>query len=468
MSFFRIVLGFIRQRLFAAVLTASSVAVGVALVAAILALRLESERAFSQKDTGFEVIVGAKGSPLQLVLNTMYHLGSPNGNVPLAVYEQLRTDKRVTAMLPMVFGDNVGGYKVIGTTPEFFTEFRYRKNVGVQVAQGKPFEKNYQVVIGTEVAQRLALRVGDSVTIRHGLAETTEGAHDHGKMPVVGILAPTQTAIDKGVYSTMYTVWDIHYHEYEEAQEEAEEAAAKARGEAVPEHKHEHHDHDGKHEHHDHDKDHDHKHDHDGKHEHHDHDEEHEHEHNHKIPAEWTTVTAMAVKLKSPIFYESFIRSVNEGTAAQAAMPIREIMALFQIVGNVNGVLLGISYLVILIGIFSILVSLYITLNERRREIAILRSLGARRQTIFLLILSESVMIAFAGAIVGIGLSQFGLFLAQDRLKASIGGNLTFAPFYTFDVWLLAGVVGLSALVALLPAIKAYRTDVAQNLTPLS
>ncbi|MCU0427844.1 MAG: ABC transporter permease [Candidatus Kapabacteria bacterium] len=452
MSFFRIVLGFLRQRLFASLLTAASVAVGVALVAAILALRLESERAFSQKDTGFEVIVGAKGSPLQLVLNTMYHLGSPNGNIPLAVYEQLRADKRVSAMLPMVFGDNVGGYKVIGTAPEFFTTFRYRKNIGIQMAEGKPFEKNYQVVIGTEVAQRLALRVGDSVTIRHGLAESAEGAHEHGKMPIVGILAPTQTAIDKGVYSTMETVWDIHYHEYEEAQEEAEAAAAKARGEAVPEHKHEHHDHDGEH-----------------KHEHHDHEGEHDHEHHdHAIPPEWTTVTAMAVKLKSPIFFESFIRSVNEGTAAQAAMPIREIMALFEIVGNVNGVLLGISYLVIVIGVFSILVSLYTTLNERRREIAILRALGARRQTIFLLILSESVMIALVGGVVGIGLSQLGLYLAQDRLKASIGGNLTFAPFYTFDAWLLAGVIGLSALVALLPAIKAYRTDVARNLAPLS
>ena len=191
-------------------------------------------------------------------------------------------------------------------------------------------------------------------------------------------------------------------------------------------------------------------------------------EHTHAIPPEWTTVTALAVKLKSPIFFESFIRSVNEGTAAQAAMPIREIMALFQIVGNVNGVLLGISYLVIVMGVFSILVSLYTTLNERRREIAILRSLGARRQTIFLLILSESVMIAFVGGALGLGLAQMGLWLAQDRLKASIGGNLTFAPFYIFDAWLLVGVIGLSALVACLPAIKAYRTDVARNLAPLS
>ncbi len=433
MSFFRIVLNFLRQRLFASTLTAASVAVGVALVASILALRLESERAFSQKDTGFEVIVGAKGSPLQLVLNTMYHLGTPVGNFPLESYEKLKTDRRVKYMLPMVFGDNVGGYKVIGTTPEFFTTFQYRKDTGIRVANGQPFTTNYQIVIGAEVAQNLRLKVGDSVTIKHGIQEGAPGEHDHGKMPIVGILAATQTAIDKGVFSTMYTVWDIHYHEYEEAQEAAEKAAGGGK------HEDEHHDHDAD-----------------------------EHEHTHTMPPEFTSVTAVAVKLKSPIFFEAFIRSVNEGTQAQAAMPIQEIMALFAIVGNINGVLLGISYLVIVIGAISIFVSLYNSLNERRREIAILRSLGARRSTILMLILSEAVSIGLLGGIAGILLARLGLRFAKEFLTKQIGNNLDFAAFYSFDAALLAGVVLLSAMVAVIPAMKAYRTDVAQNLAPLS
>jgi putative ABC transport system permease protein len=444
MRFFAIVLRFLQQRLFSSVLTAASVAVGVALVAAILALRVESERSFSQKDTGFEILIGAKGSPLQLVLNTMYHLGTPNGNVPLAVYERLSSDRRIKSMLPMVFGDNVGGYKVIGTTPEFFTSFQYRKGVSVQMAQGRPFAGNHQAVIGADVARALALKVGDSVTIRHGLAETDAGAHEHGKMPVVGILAATQTAIDKGVFATMETVWDIHYHEYEEAQEAAERAAAKERGEA----EHGKHDHDGEH-------------NHDGEY------DEHE-EHTHTIPPEWTTITAVVVKLKSPIFFESFMRSVNEGTQAQAVMPIREIMTLFAIVGNINGVLVGIAYMVVVIGVCSIVVSVYNTLNERRREIAILRSLGAHRWTILLLILAEAVMIALLGGIAGIAVAQLGLHAATDVLAAQIGNRLSFAFFYDFEAWLLAGVVLLAALVALVPAVKAYRTDVASNLAPLS
>ncbi len=448
----RILLRFLQQRAFASSLTAASVAVGVALVATIVALRLESERSFSQKDTGFEVVVGAKGSPLQLVLHTLYHIGTPVGNIPLAVYEQLQQDRRVQFMLPMVFGDNVGGFKVVGTTPDFFTRFQYRKGQSVALAQGRAFVEHGEVVLGAEVASTLRLRIGDSVTVKHGVQEQDPTAHEHGKLPVVGVLAPTQTAIDKGVYSTMYTVWDTHYHEYLEAQEAAEAANAPAEKKSQA---HDHHDHEGKH---DHDHESDHHHDHEGEHHHHDHD----------IPAEFTTITAMAVKLKSPVFFDSFIRTVNDGTQAQAAMPIREIMALFAVVGNVNSALLGISYLVIVLSAVALVVSLYNSLSERQREIAILRSLGARRGTIVVLVLAEAVAIGLAGASVGIVAARVGLRLAKQRIGAYIGNNVEFALLYNFDAWMVMGVVVLSAVVALLPAWKAYRTDVAEHLAPLS
>jgi len=457
----RILLRFLQQRAFASSLTAASVAVGVALVATILALRLESERSFSQKDTGFEVVVGAKGSPLQLVLHTLYHIGTPVGNIPLAVYEQLQKDRRVQFMLPMVFGDNVGGFKVVGTTPDFFTRFQYRKGQSVALAQGRAFAENGEVVVGAEVASTLRLRIGDSVTVKHGVQEQDLTAHEHGKLPVVGVLAPTQTAIDKGVYSTMYTVWDTHYHEYVEAQEAAEAANTPAEKKSQA---HDHHDHKGEHHHHDHEGKHDH--DHESDH-HHDHEGDHHH-HDHEIPAEFTTITAMAVKLKSPVFFDSFIRTVNDGTQAQATMPIREIMGLFAIVGNVNGVLLGISYLVIVLSAVALVVSLYNSLSERRREIAILRSLGARRRTVLVLVLAEAVAIALVGASVGMAAARVGLALAKQRIGAYIGSNVEFAPFYGFDAWLVAGVVVLSAVVALLPAWKAYRTDVAEYLAPQS
>lgn len=454
MNTFTLLLRFLRQRRIATTLTTLSVALGVALTASILTLRTESERAFSQKDTGFEVIVGAKGSPLQLVLNTMYHIGAPVGNIPLTDAEKLMRDKRVRFALPMVFGDNVGGLKVIGTTEDFFTTFEYRKDTHLSLTNGTAFRKNYEAVLGSEAAQILGKKVGDSITVRHGLEESEQGAHEHGKMPVVGILASSGTAIDKGVFMTMYTVWDTHYHEYAEQQEAAEKALAaqENQGKSEENKHHDDHDHEG-HNHEGHD---------------HDHDESEHNEHNHAIPPDFTTVTALVVKLKSPVFYDSFVRSVNDGTSAQAALPIREISSLFAIVGNVNGMLLGVSYLVILVAAMAIVAAMYNSLNERRREIAILRSLGAHRGTILRLILSEAAFIGFVGFCAGLLMSRMGIHWGKPMLERTVGTALDIHWFYGFDAWIGTGVVVLSVVVALIPAWQAYRTDVAQNLAPLS
>jgi putative ABC transport system permease protein len=260
-------------------------------------------------------------------------------------------------------------------------------------------------------------------------------------MPVVGILRSTSTAIDKGVFMTMYTVGDTHYHEYAEQQEAAEKALQQASGTAESNSKHDH-DHDA----HDHDAD----------------------EHTHEIPAEFTTITALVVKLKSPVFYDSFVRSVNDGTSAQAALPIREISGLFAIVGNVNGVLLGVSYLVILVAAMAIVAALYNSLNERRREIAILRSLGAHKRTILGLMLAEAGFIGAVGFLVGLLLARVGTYFGKSFAERVIGTRLDFAWLYSFDAWIGAGVVMLAIAVALVPAWQAYRTNVAENLAPVS
>jgi putative ABC transport system permease protein len=289
------------------------------------------------------------------------------------------------------------------------------------------------------------MKIGDSITVRHGLETNEQGAHDHGKMPVVGILNATQTALDKGVFMTMYTVWDVHYDEYHEQQEAAEQALAAQEGQknAKP-------------------------HENEGEGDKHNHHEEQAGEHTHAIPPDFTTVTALVVKLKSPVFYDSFVRSVNDGTSAQAALPIREISGLFSIVGNVNGMLLGVSYLVILVAAMAIVAAMYNSLNERRRELAILRSLGAHRRTTMGLMLAEAGFIGFAGVLVGLVLARCSFHFGKGALERVIGTRLELAWVYSFDVWIGAGVVALSVFVAFVPAWQAYRTDVAENLAPLS
>ncbi len=492
MTIWGILLRMLRQRAVATFLTAVTIAAGVALVAATLILREESERAFAQKETGFEILVGAKGSPLQLVLNSLYNVGPPVGNIAYGFLDSVKADPRVNLALPMVTGDNVLGYRVIGVASDFFTQFEFRRGENVKLAEGAAFTADYEAVIGADIAAAGDIRLNDVVTMTHGIVDEESQTHAHGQVRVCGVLEPTGTAIDRSVYTSLATVWDVHYVEYEEQRLAAEAAQAefaaeepdaddpevnkKIQGEAET-HDHSDHDHDhgqvdDVHDHADHDHDH-------GDHDHADHDHDHgDHAHHlhtapgekiaHEIPVEFQTISSVAVKLKSPIFFESFIRLINENSIAQATMPVREIQSLFAIVGNVNGILLAVSWLVIVIGALSIFVSIYNSLNERKREIAILRSLGARRRTIFGLIELEAMAIALCGSLAGIILAHLGLNFFGAEISARVGVNLDFALWYNFELLLMAGVVLLAALVACVPAWKAYRVDVAHNLAPIS
>mgnify|MGYP001547932642 CR=1 FL=1 len=429
MTFWGLLLRFVRQRWVTFVLTALSIAAGTTLVTGILLLREQSEETFSQKETGYEILVGAKGSPLQLVLNTMYHTGTPVGNISLDVLHRIEKDRRIGSFLPMVFGDNVQGYKVIGTTGQLFDGFEYRKGRAVQVQSGRRFTADYEAVIGSEVAATTGLRQGSTVIMAHGMQEEGE-KHDFHSVVITGILAPTHTAIDRGLYTTMRTVWDAHYHEYREQQEEADALLEEAEGGDAHEH------------------------------------EEHAAVADTTIPEDFTTITAIAVKLKSPVFFESFIRSINDGTTAQAVLPVREIAGLFAVVGNINGLLLAISWLVVVIGASSVFIAMYTSLKERRREIAVLRALGAHRRTVFALIVTAAVAAGLAGGVTGIVFAHGGLLLAAPWVPAQTGVPVSITGLYVFEGTVLLAVVVISAAVALLPAFKAYRVDVSQHLTP--
>lgn len=443
----------IQQRRVVFLLTALSIAAGTALVVGILLLHTASKQAFSQKDTGYEVVVGAKGSPLQLVLHTMFHIGTPVGNISHSVADKLLSDRRVRYALPMVFGDNVQGYKVVGTTAQFFDTFEYRKSHVVSVQKGARFQQDYEAVLGSEVAAKTGLQIGNSVVMVHGMHE--EGAaHEHRAIVITGILAPTHTALDRGIFTTMETVWDAHYREYREQQREAEALLEEADAESEEA--------EGKH--HDADK---------GEHHHHHHAGEGGHHHHEgdsdmpaSIPDDFTTITSIAVQLKSPIFFESFVRAVNEGTTAQAALPMREIAGLFAVVGNINNVLLALSWSVIVVGAFSMFIAMYTSLHERRREMAILRSLGAHRRTVFALVLVEAAATGVVGALAGVCISHLVLLLAAPYVQTAIGVPLEAGNIHGFEFTVIAGVVGIAMAVALLPAVQVYRVDVADSLAP--
>ena len=411
MNTLRIVYKNIKQRSLSSMLTILSVLLGVGLVTAILILKNESEDAFNQAATGYEIIVGPKGSSLQLTLSTVYQIGLPIQNMPIKVYDLLKNDKRVRLAIPYVFGDNYKNFRITGTVSELFSEFEYKKGIRYKLDEGSFFSNDFEAVIGKEVADKTGLKTGDTFSGSHGI-ETYEGASEHSekKFKVTGILSRTFTPSDRIIFVSMNSVWELHNHENENNGSE-------------------------------------------------DH---------HIISDSMKTISAVLLKLKSPVFFDLLRRQINEnkyeGINAQAVLPLFEIKQLFDIIGNINSVILVIAYLVIFTAAVSILVSIYNSMNERMREIAIMRSLGARRFLIMKIIIFEGMFLSAAGALLGCIAGHAAVFFLQEKISGLSGIKISGFVFSMFEVYLITGTIILGIIVSIIPAVKAYRTDVSKNL----
>lgn len=449
MNIFTLVTKNILQRCLSILLTTLSVALGVALIAATISIKNEVETNFRQSSVGYEMIVGSKGSPMQLVLSTVYMLGNPVGNIRYEVYEDLKKDRRVALALPYAFGDNYAGHRIVGTTDEVFTKFQYAPGKSYEISEGRPFkaESEFEAVIGSEVAKRTGMKIGDTFIATHGLQESSEDTgHQHEEKPftVVGIMKPTGATADKIIYTTLRSVWEIHEHH----------GAEDEHSDTETEGTHDNHDHDAHH------------------------DEDGDHDYEQVSHAHVSDITAVIVKVRSPLFALQFYKQINDGTMAQAAIPVNEIKSLFDIVGNVDWAFLLITALVIVVALIGMLVAIYNSLNERRREIAIMRSLGAHRRKIFGIITLEAVVISFFGTLAGLLLSKLLLLLVKGYIIESTGVEigvkvLNFISIkegvsVPVELILLSVVPLIGALAGLVPAISAYRTDVARNLNPVS
>jgi putative ABC transport system permease protein len=508
MNTFTLVLRNISQRALSVVLTGISVALGVALISATVEIRRQVEENFNQASVGYEMIVGAKGSALQLVLNTVYQLGDPVGNIPYATYLRYRNHPMVSYAIPYGLGDNYKGFRIIGTTEEIFTKFNYKPNQTFELAEGRAFKDGelYAAVLGSEVARVLGLKIGDKFVATHGLQDVSEDVamkHEHDPMTVMGILKPTYTASDKAIYISLPTVWAIHEEEREHEQPEVKnDEQAQIRKDAQTEAKLVHQDPKTEVQHHDealpkggkkatgegraHHSDevalikHDeaahketnlHKETAEAKHSdgaaHHEGDDHPDHHKHEKVPTEGD-VTAIIIKTKAPIFALQLYKIINSEPLAQAAIPTREIKSLFDIVGNINWAFLFITLLVIVVALIGVMVAIYNSLNERRRDIAIMRALGAHRTRIFGMITLEAMLISLLGAVGGVVLSKILLLLLKGMVLERTGVELSVPIFNSGEMALILIIGAVGALVGIIPAINAYRTDVAKNLSPIS
>ncbi len=423
MSLWKIAWRSIQQRSLASVLTAVSMGLGVALVVAILIFFAVIEQSFHRGGEGYDLLVGAKGDRLQLVLNSVYFLSEPLGNIPESYYEEFVDGEfapEIEAVIPICMGHSYGNFRVIGTVPEMFTELVYYvggEEKQYEFVQGENFktENPLDAVIGATVAKETGMKVGEKFRARHGVGE---GAKDHDlQFTIKGILAHTGTPNDRGLFVNREGFYTIH----------ADEKAAK---------------------------------------EAHDHAHEEEHAHEHEAGERAVTALLVCVDPWKPGMNQVLQRKINEGSVAQAVAPAAQIAKLFEgIVGNIRLVLLIMAVLVVVVAGMGIMVSIYSSMNDRRHEIAVMRALGAGRRTVMIVILLESVLLSLGGGVLGL-LVGHGLITALSPvIVEQTGVAVSLLHFRPIELVLIPGLIALAAVVGYLPAVAAYRTDVARSLT---
>ena len=397
-------------------ITAGSLALACGLVIGVFSIQQQAYEAFTTGAPGFDAVLGARGSQLQLVMNSVLHLDTSPGNIPYASYVEMREDPRVKLAVPYAVGDNYRGYRVVGTSKELLTDFEFAEGIGYTVMQGgRVFsEDRREAVIGSQVARKTGLRVGSRVHFEHGMKE--EAGHDHDEdYLVVGILEPTNTPSDKVLWVPLEGMYRLSGHVLRGGGEDYEASPYE------------------------------------------------------EIPDEVKEVSAVLLAFKSPQTGFLLSQQINGGKEMTLAWPIARVMAqLFDKIGWAHQILGLVAYLVCVVGAGSILASLYNAMNERRREFAILRALGARRATVFGAILAESTAIAAIGSLCGLLVYGIVFTAAAHVIRAEAGIVLDLWQYHP-SLWMApVGVTLLGALAGIVPAMKAYGTDVATHLVPHS
>ncbi len=456
MNLFYIAWRNLQQRGLASALTMLSMALGVALVVLVLGIGWVVSESFSRNsNVGYNLIVGSKGGALQLTLNTVFYLSEPIEVLPYEDYlEFLPGDGRAEEIrliggrvadpdrkalyssymsggfaIPVCLGDYFGPFRVVGTKPEFFEKLRYGEmgDLEYSFAEGRNFvdyspeNGYYEAVLGSQTARHMQMRVGDTFKTTHGDPE----GEGHGQaFTIVGVLSPTGTPNDRAAFINIegFYLMEGHARAFEDLAnpDEKKEDVDHARAVVQPA----------------------------------------------RLPLEKRDVTAILVKPGNGMFAVNMQQAIKKSLRAQAASPIKEISDLFTLfVDPVRYALLTLTVIVCFVSAISILVSIYNSMNERKRDIAVMRALGARRDVVLMVVLLESLLIAIGGGVLGwlaghtIGLFSSGL--VEDRTGVQIG----FLNTITFYEWaLIPGLMLLATLAGILPAFVAYRTNVARNL----
>ncbi len=416
MNIFRLSFRNMTSRPLSTLLSLVLLTLGVGMIALLFQVNRHIQEQMENNVRGIDMVVGAKGSPLQLILSAVYHIDAPTGNVSLHEAEQLQKNRLVEFGIPLSYGDSYKGYRIVGTNHQFPTLYE------ATVANGRLWQDPFEVTIGVTVAKNLNLNMGDTFTGAHGLAEGGEIHEDHAYR-VVGILGYTNSVLDQLILTATESVWEVHQHEEDsETQNEDESPAHETHEESV--HK----------------------------------------EQVLEAHDESREITAMLVKFRSPMGMVQLPRIVNENTNMQAAVPAYEISRLFNLMGVGVDTLSTIALVIMAVSGLSVFISLYNALKDRQYEMALMRSYGATRWQLVWLVLQEGLLLTLTGFLLGMLFSRLGLWLVSGLLEASYHYTFSGWAWVAEEGWLLATALAIGLLASLLPAIRVFRINISKTL----
>lgn len=435
-------------------LTLLALSIGVALLLGIDHLRSQAKDSFRQTLSGTDLIVGPRGGQTNLLLYSVFQMGQPNTSLSPDAFERLAHHPMVDWAVPIALGDAVQGFPVFATHWSYFERYRYGQDQPLVFAEGRPFaaHSNDEVVLGAAAARELGYEIGDSLVVAHGSAGVSFTHHDDHPMTVVGILEPTGTPADRRVHMTLVAMESLHGGESHDAHHE---------------HGHEAHDAPGHDDHHDHDHDHDHG---DHGHDHHesDHHEHHGAGHGGALEPAPGNINAVLLGLKSRPMVFALQRELNTAREEPmtAILPGVALTELWQLLAVAENLLYLISFLVLLATLAGMMTMLLASMGERRRELAILRTVGASGLTLVLLIELEVALITLLSLVLGTLLLMAGLAIAQPWLASEFGLFIAINPMSAQTAYLMLGILGLALVMGLVPALAAYRRALAAGLNP--
>lgn len=405
----------LRNRWLTALLTVFAIAVSVVLLLGVEKVRSGAKASFANTISGTDLVVGARSGGIQLLLYSVFRIGNATNNMTWRSYAAIKARPEVAWSVPLSLGDSHRGFRVLGTTPDYFKHYRYRRDRSLIFASGRVFDDLFDTVIGADVARDLGYKTGDRIVVSHGTGRIGIQTHDDKPFVVAGVLAKTGTPVDRTVHVSLKAIEAIHLDWKDGTQRPGRAMSAGAVR---------------------------------------------------RLPLRPKAITAALIGVTSKIQIFFLQRHINTYRAEplSAILPALTLYELWGLVGTAETALFVVSFMVVVTAILGMITMILATLSERRREIAILRSVGAGPGTVIGMLVSEAVMLCAAGVLLGL-LATYGLLYALRPLVDDWYGLYLGITPPTASEWLvLIGIVAAGGLAGLLPALRAYRQSLADGM----